>query len=53
MQQAAAHDEQMPNAVGVAQTAIEGEEDDAHGIWHLFVIAGSLLHFVAILFYVL
>lgn len=24
-----------------------------HGIWHLFVIAGSLLHFVAILFYVL
>jgi len=24
-----------------------------HGIWHLFVIAGSLLQFVAILFYVL
>jgi len=24
-----------------------------HGIWHLFVIAGSLLHFVAIMFYVL
>jgi len=24
-----------------------------HGIWHLFVIAGSLLHFVAICFYVL
>jgi hemolysin III len=24
-----------------------------HGIWHLFVMAGSLLHFVAILFYVL
>ncbi len=23
-----------------------------HGIWHLFVIAGSLLHFVAICFYV-
>jgi hemolysin III len=24
-----------------------------HGIWHLFVIVGSLLQFVAILFYVL
>lgn len=23
-----------------------------HGIWHLFVIAGSLLHFIAIMFYV-
>jgi hemolysin III len=23
-----------------------------HGIWHLFVIAGSLMHFIAILFYV-
>ena len=25
----------------------------AHGIWHLFVIAGSACHYVAILFYVL
>ena len=24
-----------------------------HGIWHLFVIAGSLAHFIAVLFYVL
>ena len=24
-----------------------------HGIWHLFVIAGSLMHFIAVLFYVL
>lgn len=24
-----------------------------HGIWHLFVVAGSLLHFIAIFFYVL
>ena len=24
-----------------------------HGIWHLFVIAGSLMHFITILFYVL
>lgn len=24
-----------------------------HGIWHLFVMAGSLLHYLAILFYVL
>jgi hemolysin III len=23
-----------------------------HGIWHLFVIAGSLMHFVAVFFYV-
>jgi len=23
-----------------------------HGIWHLFVIAGSLAHFIAIMFYV-
>lgn len=25
----------------------------AHGIWHLFVLAGSLCHYIAILFYVL
>jgi len=25
----------------------------AHGIWHLFVLAGSAAHYVAILFYVL
>ena len=24
-----------------------------HGIWHIFVMVGSLLHFIAILFYVL
>jgi hemolysin III len=24
-----------------------------HGIWHIFVMAGSLLHFIAILFYVI
>ncbi|MCQ4275776.1 PAQR family membrane homeostasis protein TrhA [Stutzerimonas degradans] len=24
-----------------------------HGIWHLFVMGGSLLHFIAVLFYVL
>lgn len=24
-----------------------------HGIWHLFVIAGSLMHFIAVLFYVI
>ena len=24
-----------------------------HGIWHLFVIAGSLAHFIAVLFYVI
>jgi hemolysin III len=24
-----------------------------HGVWHIFVMAGSLLHFIAILFYVI
>gem|GEM_PF-6875707 len=24
-----------------------------HGIWHIFVMVGSLLHFIAILFYVI
>ena len=24
-----------------------------HGIWHLFVIGGSLMHYIAIAFYVI
>ncbi|HAS54119.1 MAG TPA: hemolysin III, partial [Nitrospiraceae bacterium] len=25
----------------------------SHGIWHLFVLAGSICHFISIAFYVL
>ncbi|AZC21298.1 MULTISPECIES: PAQR family membrane homeostasis protein TrhA [Pseudomonas] len=39
--------------VGIIFFALDNRLRHAHGIWHLFVIAGSLLHFVAILFYVL
>ncbi len=38
--------------VGIIFFALDNRLRHAHGIWHLFVIAGSLLHFVAILFYV-
>jgi hemolysin III len=39
--------------VGIIFFALDHRLRHAHGIWHLFVIAGSLLHVVAILFYVL
>ncbi|KNH27425.1 hemolysin III [Pseudomonas syringae] len=39
--------------VGIVFFALDHRLRHAHGVWHLFVIAGSLLHFVAILFYVL
>jgi hemolysin III len=39
--------------VGILFFAFDSRIRHFHGIWHLFVIAGSLLHFVAILFYVL
>jgi hemolysin III len=39
--------------VGIIFFALDHRLRHAHGIWHLFVIAGSLLHFVAIAFYVL
>jgi hemolysin III len=39
--------------VGIIFFALDDRLRHAHGIWHLFVIAGSLLHFVAIFFYVL
>jgi len=39
--------------VGIVFFALDSRLRHAHGIWHLFVIAGSLLHFVAIMFYVL
>lgn len=39
--------------VGILFFAYDSRFRHWHGIWHLFVMAGSLLHFVAILFYVL
>ncbi|WAJ36787.1 hemolysin III family protein [Pseudomonas sp. GOM7] len=39
--------------VGIIFFAYDSRFRHWHGIWHLFVMAGSLLHFVAILFYVL
>ncbi|WP_397450422.1 hemolysin III family protein [Pseudomonas sp. NA-150] len=39
--------------VGIIFFAFDNRFRHWHGIWHLFVVAGSLLHFVAIFFYVL
>ena len=39
--------------VGIIFFALEDRLRHSHGIWHLFVIGGSLLHFVAIMGYVL
>ena len=39
--------------VGIIFYAFDERFRHWHGIWHLFVIAGSLMHYVAILFYVL
>lgn len=39
--------------VGIIFYALGERMPHGHGIWHLFVIAGSLLHFVAIFFYVI
>lgn len=39
--------------VGIVFYAYDHRFRHWHGIWHLFVIAGSLLHFVAIWRYVL
>lgn len=38
--------------VGIAFFAFDSRVRHFHGIWHLFVMAGSLMHFVAILLYV-
>ena len=38
--------------VGIVFFAFDGRFRHWHGIWHLFVIAGSLMHYIAILFYV-
>ncbi len=37
---------------GIAFYATDHKLRHGHGIWHLFVLAGSSCHFVAILFYV-
>jgi len=39
--------------VGIIFFAFDERFRHWHGIWHLFVIAGSLMHFIAILFYVI
>jgi hemolysin III len=39
--------------IGIVFYAIDTRLKHAHGIWHLFVVAGSASHYVAILFYVL
>jgi len=39
--------------VGIVFYALDARLKHAHGIWHLFVLAGSAAHFIAILTYVL
>ena len=39
--------------VGIIFFAYDSRFRHWHGIWHLFVMAGSLMHFVAVLLYVL
>ncbi len=38
---------------GIAFYAIDARMVHAHGIWHLFVLAGSLSHYLAVLLYIL
>jgi hemolysin III len=38
--------------VGIVFYALDARLKHAHGTWHLFVLAGSAAHFIAILFYV-
>ena len=38
---------------GMVFYALDEKLEHAHGIWHLFVLAGSISHFLAILLYVL
>jgi hemolysin III len=39
--------------IGIVFYALDTRFTHAHGIWHLFVMAGSATHYVAILRYVL
>ena len=38
--------------VGIVFYALDTRLRHAHGVWHLFVMAGSAAHYVAVLFYV-
>ena len=38
---------------GIIFYALDGKMNHAHGIWHLFVLAGSISHFLAVLLYIL
>jgi hemolysin III len=40
-------------SIGIVFYILDARLTHAHGIWHLFVIAGSAAHYLAILFYVL
>jgi hemolysin III len=40
-------------SVGVIFYVIDERMKHAHGIWHMFVLGGSLCHFIAILFFVI
>jgi hemolysin III len=39
--------------VGIVFFVFDDRFRHCHGIWHIFVMVGSLLHFIAILFYVI
>src|SRR5512140_2431024 len=39
--------------VGIVFYALDTRVANAHGVWHLFVLAGSAIHYFAILYYVL
>lgn len=39
--------------IGIVFYVVDTRFRHAHGIWHLFVLAGSASHYIAILFYVL
>jgi hemolysin III len=39
--------------IGIVFYVLDTRVTHGHGIWHLFVIAGSSAHYVAIMFYVL
>ena len=38
---------------GIAFYAVDKRMKHAHGIWHLFVLAGSISHYLAVMFYIL
>jgi len=38
--------------VGIVFYALDARVTHAHGVWHLFVLAGSIAHYIAILRFV-